>query len=233
MKVARSGRTVSMRTGFTLIELLVVIAIIAILAAILFPVFARARENARRSSCLSNMKQLTLAAMQYSQDYDEKFVGAAQGFGPAGGATVGEDYWGSRVQPYVKSIQIAICPSFGHDAACGADMTDSRFSSYGENLNLGWRYNYEPAYWAAIPLKSLSSVANSAETVFFVETHSSAYPTCGDYGAVSGNQPDYRGTQIAFNRHFDGTNVAFVDGHAKWLKAAVLQSTSNDIWDMN
>lgn len=89
--------------GFTLIELLVVIAIIAILAAILFPVFARARENARRSSCQSNLKQIGLGLVQYSQDYDEMFLNA----GNDGGALI----WGDLVQPYIKSIQVMECPS--------------------------------------------------------------------------------------------------------------------------
>ena len=86
------------KTGFTLIELLVVIAIIAILAAILFPVFARARENARRSSCMSNMKQIGLGVMQYLQDYDERYMPE-------------HDEWVDAVQPYIKSTQIFRCPS--------------------------------------------------------------------------------------------------------------------------
>src|ERR671914_167689 len=87
--------------GFTLIELLVVIAIIAILAAILFPVFARARENARRASCQSNLKQLGLGIMQYSQDYDERLVHTGYD----------EASWRIRIFPYVKSAQIYFCPS--------------------------------------------------------------------------------------------------------------------------
>ena len=94
------------RRGFTLIELLVVIAIIAILAAILFPVFARARENARRTSCLSNVKQIGLGIMQYVQDYD--------GVMPATNANGNNDesyVVAARLQPYVKSFQIFKCPS--------------------------------------------------------------------------------------------------------------------------
>src|SRR3954469_10319714 len=93
--------------GFTLIELLVVIAIIALLAAILFPVFGRARENARRSSCQSNLKQIGLGIIQYTQDYDEKFPLSWNGQG--WGATL--TGWVMEVQPYLKSTQIFQCPS--------------------------------------------------------------------------------------------------------------------------
>jgi prepilin-type N-terminal cleavage/methylation domain-containing protein len=99
--------------GFTLIELLVVIAIIAILAAILFPVFARAREKARQTSCLSNVKQLALGLMMYSQDYDEMwpFMTYADCFNASSGAWLGSVPWTASVQPYVKNGQIGICPS--------------------------------------------------------------------------------------------------------------------------
>ena len=90
-----------MRRGFTLIELLVVIAIIAILAAILFPVFARAREKARQTSCLSNVKQITLSALMYAQDYDETLpFGHSYGF-----------WWYQVLQPYANNEQIFYCPS--------------------------------------------------------------------------------------------------------------------------
>ena len=106
--------------AFTLIELLVVIAIIAILAAILFPVFARARENARRSSCLSNMKQMGLGLMQYTQDYDEKYP--CPGNTSYGGENRNDDgsadkaSWRQKIYPYVKSTQLFSCPSNSHNA---------------------------------------------------------------------------------------------------------------------
>src|SRR6187397_3031803 len=96
--------------GFTLIELLVVIAIIAILAAILFPVFARARENARRASCQSNLKQICLGVKQYIQDYDEKYPRYYYYSTPA-------TFMHSVIQPYMKSTQVLLCPSTIHPAS--------------------------------------------------------------------------------------------------------------------
>ena len=100
------------RSAFTLIELLVVIAIIAILAAILFPVFGRARENARRSSCQSNLKQIGLGMLQYSQDYDEQMVRTSYGASFGDGASNADRWkWADAVQPYIKSTQVFDCPS--------------------------------------------------------------------------------------------------------------------------
>src|ERR1700756_3205058 len=111
--------------GFTLIELLVVIAIIALLAAILFPVFARARENARRSSCASNQKQIALGMLQYTQDYDEVF--------PQGNdaATPVNNFWCSMILPYVKTTSIYICPSMGLEL----NGTNYPNTSYGSPLS--------------------------------------------------------------------------------------------------
>ena len=134
--------------AFTLIELLVVIAIIAILAAILFPVFARARENARRSSCSSNLKQIGLGIMQYIQDYDEKYpitnsVGELSNTIPPNNGGYYDPYWnyGSWryvVHPYVKSTQLYRCPSSSLDRAGithnGVTFPDS--GNYGVNQNV-------------------------------------------------------------------------------------------------
>jgi len=109
-------RQVTARKGFTLIELLVVIAIIAILAAILFPVFARARENARRSSCQSNLKQIGLGLMQYAQDYDDSVVPVIW---PNGANGPGQ--WSQLIQPYIKSTQLFQCPSNPSNGSRKAD----------------------------------------------------------------------------------------------------------------
>src|SRR6187549_1872617 len=97
------SRFIGHKKGFTLIELLVVIAIIAILAAILFPAFARARENARRASCQSNLKQIGLGIMQYTQDYDEKYPYQATGGAGDCFADTAPINWARGIYPYVKS----------------------------------------------------------------------------------------------------------------------------------
>lgn len=124
--------------GFTLIELLVIIGIIAILAAILFPVFARARENARKTSCLSNMKQMGLAFMQYTQDYDEKFPRLQ--LSTLSGATKAPPYtypygWADALYPYTKSTQLLQCPS--DSMGPNPDSTQVGFTDYGYNNLMG------------------------------------------------------------------------------------------------
>ena len=127
------------KRGFTLIELLVVIAIIAILAAILFPVFAKAREKARQSSCLSNVKQMVLAGLQYAQDYDER--GVMFGDGNDWGAT--SHFWHYSLLPYIKNNQIFDCPSDTDtfngsptDTSIGYGIAYSRLSRYGFGIAL-------------------------------------------------------------------------------------------------
>jgi prepilin-type N-terminal cleavage/methylation domain-containing protein/prepilin-type processing-associated H-X9-DG protein len=105
------SRTTKNYSGFTLIELLVVIAIIAILAAILFPVFAQAREKARQTSCLSNMKQIGLAFMQYVQDYDETYTGMGSYADPVNGGTTNLVPYDGLIMPYIKSDKVFQCPS--------------------------------------------------------------------------------------------------------------------------
>ena len=129
--------------GFTLIELLVVIAIIAILAAILFPVFARARENARRASCSSNLKQIGLGLLQYSQDYDEQMP--LEFFGPDNDISGwgGHYKWMDAIYPYVKSEQIFDCPSdtFGTLGGVG-NRSNSLYKYHPGDASNGGGYDY-------------------------------------------------------------------------------------------
>jgi prepilin-type N-terminal cleavage/methylation domain-containing protein/prepilin-type processing-associated H-X9-DG protein len=165
------------RSGFTLIELLVVIAIIAILASILFPVFGRARENARRSSCQSNLKQIGLGMMQYTQDYDEKLPGYRMSYrNPfAGRANAGTQldsntFFNQIVQPYVKSDQLWICPSNPNgwvniDEKGANTAVGDPFQSYGGQNSYALS-NYVFPGRAGI---SLTSFAETARTVGVVD----------------------------------------------------------------
>src|SRR5688572_467386 len=153
--------------GFTLIELLVVIAIIAILTAILFPVFARARENARRSSCQSNLKQIGMGWLQYAQDYDEIVMPLRQG----PNASDPPFHWAQEVQPYLKSNQIMVCPS-------KSDML------------MGYTYNLQvPGYGAG---RNLSYFNSPSTTVLHTDAvgasstyRSSVFDACNTVGWIA------------------------------------------------
>ena len=209
--------------AFTLIELLVVIAIIAILAAILFPVFARARESARRSSCLSNTKQLGLGALQYSQDYDERFVPAVYVDGD--GST---KFWPGLIQPYTKSEQVFFCPS---DSLHNPPLSNA-------NTSYGWNYYYLQLDAGTVDYTrggiSLAKIDKAAETVMLAD---GGISTAGSAYAITSplNSPPPLSTAAQFpaQRHFDGFNVCFVDGHAKWYKVPGVISQNDTLWDLN
>lgn len=207
-----------------MIELLVVIAIIAILAAILFPVFAKAREKARQTSCLSNMKQLGLAAMQYVQDYDERFPFCRtvpnQHFipSPITGAlaslTFAELYY-----PYIKNSQVFVCPSDSVPRpriSASADVI-LNIQSYGRNLGYfnGNKLNFSEG-------GPMSQIGLPAETIMLFDANCARpgprnvnWPGNGDASVDQAMLP-FGNSPIA--RHNDGSNFAFFDGHAKWMK---------------
>ena len=204
--------------GFTLIELLVVIAIIALLAAILFPVFARARENARRASCQSNLKQMSLGILQYIQDYDEQFpISGGTGTGcPSSSYSTLYTYsldWPSLTQPYLKSTQIFLCQSDDRPSTYPAITR-----SYGSNANLSVpNYVNQNLHVAPVAATNLATIIHSSQVIMWYED---GLP--GSYNVdVNGcDQINYAfvgpSGGCPMLRHFNGDNYSFVDGHVKW-----------------
>jgi len=210
-----SNTPVKRKSGFTLIELLVVIAIIAILAAILFPAFARARENARRASCQSNLKQIALGFAQYTQDYDGRYPFGCINFNSAGAALSTEPWWNDGItsfdtvwmgmlQPYLKSKQIFLCPSQS------PKPTDPIRQTY-----TGYAYNTE--YIGGCGTNPHVSPPPISETK--IEFPALTGVTL-DSGLFYANWEQANGSNYlrVNDRHFDGVNVQFADGHVKWMK---------------
>lgn len=213
------------KKGFTLIELLVVIAIIAILASILFPVFARARENARRSSCMNNLKQIALGMMQYTQDYDEKNprVNLASDSQSSDENPRG---WADALRPYLKSTQIFQCPSETNQPPVGTNRP--RFSGVSATV-AGYT-----DYWMNRQASQQSIVAFDfpAQTVLYGDGGHGAHSFYNVNGftmdtATQANDCPTTATappSLAIIphggnvRHLGGTNFAFADGHVKWIK---------------
>jgi prepilin-type N-terminal cleavage/methylation domain-containing protein/prepilin-type processing-associated H-X9-DG protein len=199
------------RRAFTLIELLVVIAIIAILAAILFTVFARARENARRASCQSNLKQIGLGIMQYAQDYDEKFPLWLADTNDNGYRDGAEQGWAMLIQPYVKSTQILQCPSdstaIPANGADGAGFSDYASNLYDINLQTG-----------------MVGLIAPTQTVLALDfyPYDSSSTMFGVFAWTPSSTADY------YHRHLDGLNFLFADGHVKWLKPEMVKGRTSD-----
>lgn len=203
-----------MKRGFTLLEVLVLLVVVCILAALLFPVGARGRQNARRSSCQSNLKQIGLGFLQYERDYDEKFPLAYADDNASGAYEANFDRgWMQIVQPYIKSTEVFQCPSEPADYSPPIRATDYWYSaliSQTENIN---------------------DVVKPAQTVLcgdgigmpaaFVATHSAiAYDGSAPTLKYNGDIWDATGATDGKggHRHLDGLNFLFCDGHVKWLK---------------
>jgi prepilin-type N-terminal cleavage/methylation domain-containing protein/prepilin-type processing-associated H-X9-DG protein len=213
------------KRGFTLIELLVVIAIIAILAAILFPVFARAREKARQSSCQSNLKQIGLACLAYAQDFDEKMPAAIRGMGGY------YYYWADLIQPYAHSYQLVVCPSGGWAVTayrppvvapgsgfitypmleCSYAMPDMRVDAYNNAIY-------------PVPDSAIGQIQDPSGTFMMVDSFSA--PIYSGTHAIYGTT--YRLTDLTdlstinmsqvAKRHNDGFDACYADGHVKFVK---------------
>lgn len=220
MQRSRNNRR-TRKNGFTLIELLVVIAIIAILAAILFPVFARARENARRASCQSNLKQIALGVFQYTQDYDEKFP--IYNTGIAYNVANPQPYaWPDIIQPYLKSTQLYQCPS--ESTPPGSNPTVSGYTKYAINLYLVYGLiDADGTGVGSSGAKSLSVLTQPSLTVMMLDYQASTGTSAHSVGCSGTTRPCTAGlaqypTGIAL-RHLDGMNYSFADGHVKWYKS--------------
>jgi prepilin-type N-terminal cleavage/methylation domain-containing protein/prepilin-type processing-associated H-X9-DG protein len=224
------------KKAFTLIELLVTIAIIGILAAILFPVFARAREQARKASCQSNLKQLGLAEMMYVQDYDETFQAAY-----ISGGTVGVSYyWYDMIQPYVKNKQVFICPTAGdiqygngYGWNIGGKTGGNGFGLKGTETSVTDAPNSQFVH--------LATITAPAETILLGDPASNGYASNGwilvSY-ADKGYFPVLHGGQVGpFNTSSSvapggGGNYLFADGHVKYLEASAAYANAANLFNV-
>ena len=246
-----SGHARSRGSGFTLIELLVIIAIISLLAAILFPVFSRVRENARRTSCASNLKQIGLGLMQYIQDNDD--VLPAITYGDTAKGSVHYRRWMDVIEPYVQSSQIFSCPSdrINPPYVYSTNITSTTAANHGSyGLNNTYNNNkaqpasqwnvsasggtYDKKYSALVaPSTTLYVLEKTDSKVWYVQWKDQAnQPATAD---VSEDPEDFIATE-AFSdsyinegislRHFKTTNALFCDGHVKAVRADYLLAKS-------
>ncbi len=202
------------KKGFTLIELLVVIAIIAILAAILFPVFAKAREKARQTSCLSNLKQLGTAFMMYEQDYDEKYPTI---YNQTAEHPVNGTQWPGQILPYVKNNGVFSCPSDGR---------------YVPPTRARCTYSFNNYLWSDW-LGTDSQIVNPSSTLVLYEGTGAVN---GYYYMDSADYESFWCTELQGNPpHSGGSNVLLADGHAKWINLSALApyNGSNLVYTLN
>jgi prepilin-type N-terminal cleavage/methylation domain-containing protein/prepilin-type processing-associated H-X9-DG protein len=237
--------------GFTLIELLVVIAIIAILAAILFPVFAQARSKARQAACLSNMKQVGLAFAMYAQDYDETACFTHHNIGgpslvvnEGGLLWYADSYivtWHKLLMPYTKNAWVYKCP-------------EAPFGDFGGPSAVNVNYGANRGAFSVPPstVRTLASVPRPADTIAVLDCgrwhYEWSYVVRGSANSKWYIPNDPRGCSPApgssglapetvfcptDKRHNGGVNVAFADGHAKWMKSDVVTAVpaARPMWD--
>ncbi len=254
---SRKTASRSHNAAFTLIELLVVIAIIAILAAILFPVFAQAREKARQTSCLSNTKQIGLALQMYTEDYDEHVCQNNDGNWfekPVGSGFFYLNTWMSLLEPYIKNYNIWVCPSASQATGLYAAYDYSPSSPWTSGPNTGSLassyvlnnyYNYDARYGGIFqdsPI-SLAKIDSPTDLIFCADGGQSPLTAWDPEQIVTQwagltldnpTNPTYayavgQYTQGAiFGRHMGGANNVFFDGHAKWMKLTRIISSKFD-----
>ncbi|RYG71421.1 DUF1559 domain-containing protein, partial [bacterium] len=192
---------------------------IAILAAILFPVFGRARENARRSSCQSNLKQINLGLLQYAQDYDERMPLVPEG---GGGTVTPANYnapygYADAIQPYLKSLQIFQCPSEKNTTQPSSDPLNGGYTDYAYNLGLARGAGGTAAVGVVLAQIEYPSLTLAViETVVTGNQGKSFSSQAG--GGGSGNVGLAYSAGPDWVRHLEGSNYAYADGHVKWVK---------------
>jgi prepilin-type processing-associated H-X9-DG protein len=188
-----------MRRAFTLVEFLIIVGVLLVIAAILFPIFARARRTDRKSSCSSNLKQISLGFRQYTQDYDENYppvVASAQS---------GYFGWADLLQPYLKSTMIYQCPSEENDVK-GSNPRASGYTDYWMNARVAGR--------------KLEELTHIDKTLICGDGNAGADPTDARYALHTFPQ---EWLAPSYNRHLEGLNYAFVDGQVKWYKPTAIR----------
>ncbi|NCQ28317.1 MAG: hypothetical protein AUJ96_32235 [Armatimonadetes bacterium CG2_30_66_41] len=225
------------KRGFTLIELLVVIAIIAILAAILFPVFAKAREKARQTSCLSNTKQLSLGFVMYVQDYDSRFP-PQRDWGVSGTYR----HWVDEIYPYVKNTQLYVCPSakdWNYTTIPSGTPPGGTVWWSQQVGNCSYGYGAWLGGFGSGAARKETQI-NAVNTLLVADCNNGVHACCGGdfrvaYAEICQSQPggcnikaDYPKDDYA--RHNGGENIGFADGHAKWQKAQTVMQ-NRQIWE--